>query len=53
MYNQVININYWNLFGSEYGWAEALSGAGYMGTYCDFISDIREGKTGWILFTWA
>lgn len=44
---------YLESFWSEYGWAELLSGAGYMGTIYDFISDIREGKHGWILFTWA
>ena len=40
---------YLESFWSEYGWAELLSGAGYMGTIYDFISDIREGKT-WMDF---
>lgn len=32
-------------FWSNYGWKEILSGAGYMGTIYNLISDIRNGKT--------
>lgn len=36
---------YLESFWTEYGWAGILAGAGYAGTICDFINDIREGKT--------
>lgn len=32
-------------FWSNYGWKEILSGAGYIGTIYNLISDIRNGKT--------
>ncbi len=32
-------------FKAKYGWEDVLSGAGYVGTVYDLISDIKEGKT--------
>lgn len=36
---------FWSGFWSNYGWEGLLSGAGYIGTIYDLISDIKNGKT--------